>query len=1223
MSKYPLKHISLRVPWHDSGWNGCVCKDPKSNLSCLRLKNIALSKSENFEHEIKGVEFTELSNEEIPPCIKERGNFMSKNDYISLKVHPYVKQNEPNYMHFEPTEFVYKKYSAAGVPFRWMLKSNMNELKKKYDLNITEDREPDLRFNTSWIQSKYNQQQLLDCFFGHIKEKKSLCIFYAKEIPFVEDSRRIIMGIGRVNKIGELIEYKYSKELEMKSVLWERNIEHSIRPDFKDGFLMPYKEVMEFGDRNLNFPIQDMVAFAPEDKFEEYSYATEHLSNDTVIESLINCMKTLSIIQENIDVDYSKQIKWINTVLEEVWRYRGAYPGLGSVLTSFGVELGNFVAKSLEDKIKEDNPWDYLDDLFENPSKYLDKELVKNITKTLRETWKSMKKERKQYLKLLSRFDINTDQTDVLIDKSRRQKEGINCSDLDILENPYEIFELTRYTQYPISVSTIDRGVFPIDVIENKFPLEEPSKIEGGNDKRRIRALIIHVLDKASEDGHTLLTVEEVRRRLEKLPLDPICIINEDILNLVECYFEEKINIIELENEIKAYQLDSFYKMENFIRSIVYKRMKSKKHNIKSNWKSIMDENFGKIENLTNKEDRRHEILARKEKLNALKIISQSKVSVLVGAAGTGKTSIIKFLLACDEIRNGEVLLLAPTGKARVRLEELNKELDLSALTIAQFLSKSKRFDWKTLKYKMLGKTEEKSYGTVIIDEASMLTLEMMAALFECIKKSKRIILVGDVRQLPPIGPGRPFVDIVNYFKECQNANNEEFLCELKVLNRQKNLNKKERIDTLLAKWFEGVEIHPSQDDVFDIIQSGKLSDNLKFISWKDEEDYYKKLEEILVDELNLESIEDRNGFNRSLGAIDSNKNTYFNLGAAKSIENWQILSPIKNPIFGCNTINHWIHKIFRQDTVENSSRVFGRKLPRPLGADQIVYGDKVINVINHGRDCYPKDKNNGYLANGEIGVVVDGFNKKTLNYTNIEFSTQQGYKYGFKQGDFGEESDDTPLELAYSITVHKSQGSQFKKVILVIPKNCRLLSREMLYTALTRQTEKVIILYQGSIHDLKEYSLDRYSEVAQRLTNLFKIPKPRYDNERHRFLDENLVHRNSNGDTFRSKSELIISERLIDKGIDYIYEKPLKLGNTTRYPDFTIENDCGDVYYWEHCGLMNNEEYKKRWEEKLKLYKENGINPIEEDGNLIITIEDGTNGIDISHIDNLIEDIE
>ncbi|GIM34099.1 hypothetical protein PAGU1678_33680 [Paraclostridium bifermentans subsp. muricolitidis] len=130
---------------------------------------------------------------------------------------------------------------------------------------------------------------------------------------------------------------------------------------------------MEFGDRNLNFPIQDMVAFAPEDKFEEYSYATEHLSNDTVIESLINCMKTLSIIQENIDVDYSKQIKWINTVLEEVWRYRGAYPGLGSVLTSFGVELGNFVAKSLEDKIKEDNPWDYLEDLFENPSKYLDK----------------------------------------------------------------------------------------------------------------------------------------------------------------------------------------------------------------------------------------------------------------------------------------------------------------------------------------------------------------------------------------------------------------------------------------------------------------------------------------------------------------------------------------------------------------------------------------------------------------------------------------------------------------------------------------------------------------------------------------------------------------------------------------------------------------------------------------------------------------------------------
>ena len=100
MKKYPLKHISLRVPWHDSGWNGCVCNDPKNNLACLRIKNITLSKNENSEHNYRGREFTELEHNEVPPCLGERGSFMSQSDYISLKQHPYVKQNNPKYKHF-------------------------------------------------------------------------------------------------------------------------------------------------------------------------------------------------------------------------------------------------------------------------------------------------------------------------------------------------------------------------------------------------------------------------------------------------------------------------------------------------------------------------------------------------------------------------------------------------------------------------------------------------------------------------------------------------------------------------------------------------------------------------------------------------------------------------------------------------------------------------------------------------------------------------------------------------------------------------------------------------------------------------------------------------------------------------------------------------------------------------------------------------------------------
>ena len=78
-----------------------------------------------------------------------------------------------------------------------------------------------------------------------------------------------------------------------------------------------------------------------------------------------------------------------------------------------------------------------------------------------------------------------------------------------------------------------------------------------------------------------------------------------------------------------------------------------------------------------------------------------------------------------------------------------------------------------------------------------------------------------------------------------------------------------------------------------------------------------------------------------------------------------------------------------------------------------------------------------------------------------VEFSSQPGFKYDFTSRDFGEEGN-AVLELAYALTVHKSQGSEFGTVILVLPNPCRLLSRELLYTALTRQKDRIVILHQG-----------------------------------------------------------------------------------------------------------------------------------------------------------------
>ena len=100
-----------------------------------------------------------------------------------------------------------------------------------------------------------------------------------------------------------------------------------------------------------------------------------------------------------------------------------------------------------------------------------------------------------------------------------------------------------------------------------------------------------------------------------------------------------------------------------------------------------------------------------------------------------------------------------------------------------------------------------------------------------------------------------------------------------------------------------------------------------------------------------------------------------------------------------------------------------------------------------------------------------------------VEFSSQPNFKYDFTNKDFGEEANPA-LELAYALTVHKSQGSEFGTVILVLPNSSSLLSRELLYTALTRQKNRVVILHQGDRSDLRKYSSDDRSETARRPSN-------------------------------------------------------------------------------------------------------------------------------------------
>jgi predicted nuclease of restriction endonuclease-like RecB superfamily len=217
-------------------------------------------------------------------------------------------------------------------------------------------------------------------------------------------------------------------------------------------------------------------------------------------------------------------------------------------------------------------------------------------------------------------------------------------------------------------------------------------------------------------------------------------------------------------------------------------------------------------------------------------------------------------------------------------------------------------------------------------------------------------------------------------------------------------------------------------------------------------------------------------------------------------------------------------------------------------------------------------------------------------------------------------------------MTVHRTQGSEFGITFVVLPNPCPLLSRELLYTALTRHQKKLIVLHQGNLSEFLKLGSDYFSETARRLTNLFSPPKQSQLSVEQRpalFFEENLIHKTLRGEAVRSKSEVIIANALMAKGIkDYLYEQELVAPDgSTRRPDFTIEDsDSGNKFYWEHLGMMQDPGYKQSWEKKLKWYKAFGILPHEEgvgtEGTLIITEDDARGGINSEEIGKLIDKV-
>lgn len=1242
------RHISLRVPWHDNGWKGCVCSYPSENQSCLRLKNIYENRDDKLEEECRECELCQLECAKQIPCLREGGAFMSPDGISVMVEHPYTGYGYETHKHLLPTELRLPPYSYPARPYRWTMKQRwlytggytyIEDFALETGIDYHPEYEPDMK-NKTWVQDGRNQKAIFDAFFEDIEADQSICIFYAKQVPFIEDNRRIVIGMGHVKNVIPSSEYESSDPAGMSSYLWETVVTHSIREDYGDGFLFPYKKLMEYAEEHEDFDISSATVFASDDFFEEFSYASEHLSYDAVIDVILQSIKAMSVIKEcGIEGNWDSCIAWLNDALISVWEDRGAFPGLGAMLVAFGIPSGVAVARELKNQSEDSvDLWDMLDCMFESPESILSEFFAGQITNTLRDTWRHLPKIRKALFQMLSRVTLSTIQADVLYNKEERDRNGIYMTDEELIGNPYLLYEKTRdkIAELQISIKKVDLAFYPLRDVKNQYPIEAPTKLESDNDKRRVRAIAVSILENNALNGNTIMPVHNLVLSISDLPIEPKCSVNGDIIAAMLNFFVDEIVTEKDALGQDYFKLQRYKKIDRVIQTQVNKRISSpNRHQITVDWLERMEEEFGPVA-----EGDVLEQHAREEKSEALQVLAESRLSVLVGGAGTGKTTVLEFLCRENEIQNGGILLLAPTGKARVRMSQgLRGKAKFAAYTVAQFLGKSGRYDGETFTYKVLeGKDKVKAKTiavpeTVIIDESSMLTEEMFGAILDAVGKyAGRIIFVGDTNQLPPIGAGRPFVDLVRYIRSAELGSKMSGKCFARLITtrRQKQEENRQelRADIRLSKWFTETD-EQLDEDIFSEIQGGVKDQTIVFRQWTDKGDLENTILETIKEVTGMESIDDIMGFNRSLGAtIGEGKysgQTYFNAtgkdkkGCAAYVEKWQILAPVRNNAQGVLNMNHLIHEKYREDFLELAARDRYRKIPSKMGPEGIVYGDKVINLINTSKKKAFPESGDNYIANGEIGMACGSFgNTKALSYLHVEFASQLGKIYSYESREFGEEAQ-VPLELAYALTVHKAQGSQFDSVILVLSDKCFLLSKELLYTALTRQEKKLYILYNEEAFNLRKYSSMEYSDIAKRFTDLFAPPK--IVEVGNHYYEEDLIHRAKDGRMFRSKSEVIIANMLIDNGLeDFLYEEKLPIGDTYKLPDFTFKDAAtGSLIIWEHCGMMTDPVYRQRWENKKNLYELNGYS--EENGNLIVTEDLPNGGIDTQMIQEKIDE--
>lgn len=1169
-------HVTARLAWHNDGWNGHICRDPQKNTFCVGAHSypgdmIAEQRDLAWEVSNGGQPCDKI--DKIPPCI------YSANAFGDRTLTGYA--NPPSFFNegAKRREWELPPATVCVWPYEEMYREDVRK-QNSYD--------NDLRF------------RLANEFFSKIEPEVSLIFYYANysnPLSTDEAPRYVLTGISRVKEVGETFFYDgCNDETKRKfggGYVWDRNIT-SHYPSY--GLRLPYHLYRDD-------PRLDTFALFPEDA-QQCKYGSKLLNDDQalgLVEQFLRSVRTLKDMGDTSE-DWGMRQSWLEALIAELWHRRGAYPGLPAVCQQLkfteAIPYFKEEASRGNELIAAESIWNVI----EGKTTKLGAHFVQASTReSVRRQW-GMQSDGKPLLRnILPRLDLTSDEVGRLMGL-KRSEHGLQSSHEDILNNPYLLAEqyVGTSAEDRISWSQVDRGAIPSPDVGIERLLEDDSPL-------RLRALVYECLQRVS--GHTYLDATTLTRlvneRLAVLPDWKKIEFREQYFDVDEEQYRRALYMTDEEGETYVYRREAHDDERLLSRELKQllgrSQLQLRRPMTADDWRDFLFDQ-GSVLAQNAAEAYEAAILTQVESCQRIFI---QPFSVLCGPAGTGKTTILKSIVKGIRKVDGDgasVIAMAPTGKAADRAREVFASdsalgRSVETVTIHAFLAKRGWLN-PNLTLKRDGGTAETACQTIIIDECSMLDLHLFATLFRAIKWStvKRLILVGDPNQLPPIGVGRVFADVVEYCRKSAQHALAELSANLRQLENTAGgkgtgiirLAGLYRTTSLAEEKNEADELE-AEELLQQIQEGGVVDQDLRVLYWNEPEE----LAPLLIERLTKDMAEDAK---TAPGTLPFHElwNKAFNWRP----EYAQILSPYRGELHGIEALNHAVQQA--------KSSAFLKKGT----LDGITLFDKVIQIRNrtvsdpiYGYNPATKHLEQIDVFNGELGfATVHGYDQK---YWRMPDFRPKRIAVGFsRKGDirinYGSDLGQLPtgkyvpnqkvednLELGYAISVHKAQGSEFDRIYVVIPSaNRQLLSQELLYTALTRGKRHCTLLLQrdvGQLVDMRRRERCWLAKINSSLLGWHIAPKEL--TQELGWYEAGKIHEAISRDMVRSKSEVIIANLLHERGIEFRYEKLLYADDGTMYlPDFTL-TWAGEEWYWEHLGRLDLPKYKEKWEKKEQWY--------------------------------------